>query len=144
MQQVFCNGVAGIFLSVCTFQDIKTGKIAGNLILLFGVLGILIDFLFHIPWQECAKGMFPGMIILLFGKLSKEQIGYGDGLVMCVLGFFLSGRKNINLLLTALFLCAICAVILFVTGKLKRRMTVPFLPFLTAGFVIHTLSDYLR
>lgn len=144
MQQMFRCGLAGIFLLICTFQDMKTGKISGYLILLFGIVGIIVDIIFKIPWQMCISGILPGLGILVFGKLSKEQIGYGDGFVMSVMGLFLSGRENISLFLTALFLCSLCTIILFLKGKIRRQMTFPFLPFLTIGFVIYVLSVYFR
>lgn len=81
---------------------------------------------------------------MIFGKLTGEQIGYGDGLIVIVTGLFLSGRENVSLFLIGLFLCAVSTTVLFFTGKITRRTTLPFVPFLAVAFLIQALSLSVR
>lgn len=139
MQQMCKYGIALAFLILCSWQDIKTKMLSGKMLLLFGVGGIFLNILFQTAWQQCIKGIVPGLVLLLFGKISDEQIGYGDGMALIVLGLFLQEQEIILVLLLGLFLCAVSAVLLFFMGKWKHSTAVPFMPFLTAGLWIKLL-----
>lgn len=144
MQQVFRYGLTGIFLLIGTWQDMKTRKIGMQWIILFGTAGMIMNIVFHSPWHIWFSGIMPGIVILIFGKLTGEQIGYGDGLIVIVTGLFLSGRENVSLFLIGLFLCAVSTTALFFTGKITRRTTLPFVPFLAVAFLIQALSLSVR
>lgn len=139
MQQMCRNGIAVAFLILCSWQDIKTKMLSGKMLLLFGAGGILLNIALQTAWQQCIKGIVPGLVLLLFGKVSDEQIGYGDGAALIVLGFFLQEYEIILVLLLGLFLCAISAIVMFFSGKWKHSTAVPFMPFLTAGLGIKLL-----
>lgn len=144
MQQVFRYGLTGIFLLIGTWQDMRTRKIGMQWIILFGTAGMIMNIVFHSPWHIWFSGIMPGVVILIFGKLTGEQIGYGDGLIVIVTGLFLSGRENVSLFLIGLFLCAVSTTVLFFTGKITRRTTLPFVPFLAVAFLIQALSLSVR
>lgn len=144
MQQVFRYGLTGIFLLIGTWQDMRTRKIGMQWIILFGTAGMIMNIVFHSPWHIWFSGIMPGIVILIFGKLTGEQIGYGDGLIVIVTGLFLSGRENVSLFLIGLFLCAVSTTALFFTGKITRRTTLPFVPFLAVAFLIQALSLSVR
>lgn len=144
MQQVFRYGLTGIFLLIGTWQDMRTRKIGMEWIILFGTAGMIMNIVFHSPWHIWFSGIMPGIVILIFGKLTGEQIGYGDGLIVIVTGLFLSGRENVSLFLIGLFLCAVSTTVLFFTGKITRRTTLPFVPFLAVAFLIQALSLSVR
>lgn len=139
MQQMCRDGIAGIFLILCSWQDIKTKMLSVKLLLLFGAGGILLNVMYETPWQACIRGLLPGVVLLFWGKLSEEQIGYGDGMAAVVLGLLLPGGELLLVLMMGFFLCAVSAVFLFFAGNRKRNLSVPFLPFLTAGFGIKLL-----
>lgn len=143
MQQMCRYGLTAIFLLSCTWQDIKTGKISCGLFCLFTVTGILSNILLKNSLLTLPVHILPGIGILLFCRLSGEQIGYGDGLTMTVAGLFLTGREIIGLFLIALTLCSVSAMVLFLFKKVGKKTTIPFLPFLTAGFVIYMLLSRL-
>lgn len=110
-----------------------------KLLLLFGAGGILLNVMYETPWQVCIRGLLPGVVLLFWGKLSEEQIGYGDGMAAVVLGLLLPGGELLLVLMMGFFLCAVSAVFLFFAGNRKKNLSVPFLPFLTAGFGIKLL-----
>ena len=143
MQQVFRYGMTAGFLLICTWQDVRSGKISGKILALFAATGMVVHLLTGGGWHTFVMGILPGIVILLFGKISGEQIGYGDGAVILVTGLFLTGRENIGLFFTGLFLSAAFVIVLFFTGKLKKQMSLPFLPFLLAGFVLRIVSVYV-
>ena len=80
-------------------------------------------------------GMIPGICLLLISYLTG-LMGYGDGIVMTALGGCLGIQKAVLVLSTALFLTAICSVVLLLIRKVRRGSQLPFLPFLTLGWLL--------
>lgn len=143
MQQMFRYGIAAVFLTGCSVYDVKTRKLPGRWLLFFLLIGIFVNIFFPTPFFMWIGGFFLGGMVLLFGKLSEEQIGYGDGLAIAVSALFLETGEVTGMFLTALFLCAGIAAVLFITGKIRRRMRLPFAPFLAAAFFICRIADHL-
>ncbi len=136
MQQMWRYVITGIFLLLCTWQDMKRRKIPVVLAAVYGLAGMLVDIVWGYPLLLCIKGILPGMGLLLLGKATGEQVGYGDGIALLAMGLFLTGEEIMGILLTGIFLCAAAAVALSFAGKIKRKTRLPFLPFLAGGFAI--------
>lgn len=143
MQQMLRYGIMTVFLTGCSLYDVKTKKLPGKWFLLFLIAGIFVNIFFPTPVLMWIEGLLSGGMILLFGTLSGEQIGYGDGLIVTVSALFLRNGEVISMFLTALFLCAVVSAVLFLTGNIKRRMSLPFAPFLAAAFFICRAADFL-
>ena len=143
MQQMFRYGITAVFLIGCSLYDVKTKKLPGKWFLFFIIAGIFVNIFFPQPLFMWIGGLFFGGMILSFGKLSEEQIGYGDGLTVIVSALFLRTGEVIGMFVTALFFCAGIAAVLFATGKIRRRMGLPFTPFLTAAFFICRTAAFL-
>ena len=77
--------------------------------------------------------MLPGLFLILLAYLTSEQVGYGDGLAVLILGCFLGAGKCAAVCGTAFMLSG-----LFTTGKicLKKEEPVPFLPFLLGALEV--------
>ena len=77
--------------------------------------------------------MLPGLFLLLLAYLTSEQVGYGDGLAVLILGCFLGAGTCAAVCGTAFMLSG-----LFTTGKicLKKEEPVPFLPFLLGALEV--------
>lgn len=85
-------------------------------------------------WLLC-RSMFPGAVFLATAAATGKA-GYGDGIVLIMLGL-MSGSKVCLLALTAgLFLIAIFSGALLALRKVKRNSRIPFLPFLAVGWGI--------
>ena len=84
-------------------------------------------------------GLLPGALLLLLAYVTKESIGYGDGLVLCIVGMFCGLRETVAILGTALALAAVAAVILVAIKKAGRKTELPFLPFLCLGYGVSLL-----
>ena len=83
-----------------------------------------------------AAGCLPGLVLLAAGYLSKEAVGYGDGVMVLCAGIFLPFSETLMLTILSLLLAAGGAGILLLAKKMKRKETLPFLPFLLAGYVV--------
>ena len=112
--------------------------IGGVLVLLFGADRVL-QTVGQTNWGDFAwalfGGMIPGMCMLLVAWLTKA-VGYGDGVVLTVLGVVLGIQKGFLLLCVSLFLAALGSIVLLVTGRVKRNSCLPFIPFLTVGWFL--------
>ena len=81
-------------------------------------------------------GLVPGAVLVLVAFATKESIGTGDGLVLCVLGMFCGLKQALAVLGTALVLAALLAMILLVLKRAGRKTELPFLPCLCAGYML--------
>jgi len=120
----------------CMIWDIKEKKIPLWFILLGFVGSMGICFLF--PRKEIANFLFsfiPGGIFLLYGKIT-EAIGYGDGLLILMGGFWLTAQQIWLWLIVAFFLSAGYSVFLLWGRKMDKHTQIPFVPFLTASLLI--------
>lgn len=82
----------------------------------------------------------PGLVCLGLGWLTKEGIGYGDGLMLLCLGCFLSLQQLLSVCLSALTLAGIAAMLLLLVFHKGRKTEIPFVPFLLAGYGISLLG----
>lgn len=85
---------------------------------------------------DVAQGLAGGLsggIIYVIGRISRGQIGSGDGFLLVVTGILLGFWENMELLLAGLFFCAffsVCAIVLLRKGRGYR---IPFVPFLAGA-----------
>ena len=88
---------------------------------------------------ECIGGILIGGAFLGISKVTRGQIGIGDGLILCVTGLGLGIAKGMEMLLYGLLLAALFSAILLVRKVANRKMTIPFIPFLFVGYLITIL-----
>lgn len=68
--------------------------------------------------------------VLMFCRISRQALGYGDGMIWGVTGLYLGIEKNIKLWIIAFFLAFCFSIIALMLKKVDQKTTVPFLPFL--------------
>ena len=85
---------------------------------------------------ELLLGCLVGAIFLLIARISREAIGYGDGLMIIATGAFLGLIDNVLLMLCAVTLAALFSIGLLIMKKWKRKDEIPFIPFLLGGYVV--------
>lgn len=116
--------------------DWKKGEISLISLCGFGALGVIWNLWFHFQgvWELCG-GVGLGIGLLTAAFLSREMIGFGDGLLLCVTGIYLGFWGNLRLL----FLGTLCCAVMQGAGLLLRRVRmsdrVPLAPFLLLAFV---------
>lgn len=85
------------------------------------------------------KGGIPGGVSLLLSYVSKEQIGYGDGVVVACMGMMFGISKVVGIFWMALLFLVLFSVYLLITKKVKRKTKLPFIPFLLLGNIFINL-----
>lgn len=128
--------IIGLLLFISTIKDIKSKSISLLLVIISCVCLILImPFNNVITIKSAILGTLVGFFIILVSKLTKGQIGIGDGIILLATGLGLGVWDNIALLLFALFLSAICCFILLALRLVNLKMKIPFIPFLFISYI---------
>lgn len=131
----------GMILLILAIVDMKYREISNIWLILSGVgviaLILLNSLLFHYNFSMLSAigGMLIGLMIILISKITREKIGIGDGITLCITGFGLGIWVNIQILMYALFLSALYAVYLIVFRRVSKDHTIPFIPFIFVGYI---------
>lgn len=137
VSQIICIGaLAGMSVSDMIFRKVPEGMLVTA-----GVGALLYQCMFRTAdgWLVLA-GAGVGGCFLLLSKVTKEGIGYGDNWGILILGIYLGVWNLLGLLLGAFVLLLPAGMILFMTGRCKRRTSLPFYPFLTGGYILVLLT----
>ncbi len=86
-------------------------------------------------------GILTGLGFLLLSRVTKEGIGYADSLLILILGIYLGLWQLLTVLAGAFFLLLLAAIPLLMIKHMSRKYTLPFLPFLTGGYLAWFLAE---
>gem|GEM_PF-5199626 len=129
---IFC-----LILCIISIIDWNTRRIPYQfqaIILILGVISLFISNEFTL--KERLIGMFVISIPMSLVTFLSSGFGGADIQLTCVAGFLLGYKRIIVATVIALFLGAIVGVILmWVKRKTKEKVVLPFVPFLSIGFV---------
>ena len=78
-------------------------------------------------------GLLPGALVVLLAFLSRQAIGYGDGMILGACGCWLGMKRTLEIFFLASVGAAVFAGILLLRKKADRKDRLPFLPFLAAA-----------
>lgn len=129
-----------LFLGIGSFFDMKERELPVLFLQVFAGLGILFNGLWKYQnlWEVVLGSLF-GTAFLVIGVLTKEQIGYGDGIGLVILGI-LEGFKGMLPIVTGAFLLSGIYGLWSLLGVKKSGDTaIPFFPFLLLTFMGVTL-----
>mgnify|MGYP004654008253 FL=1 len=80
--------------------------------------------------------LLPGGVLLLCGRITRQAIGYGDGVLLLICGVYLGGKTAGILFMTGLFFLFPISLCLLISRKAGRKTQVPFAPFLLASYLL--------
>lgn len=89
---------------------------------------------------EVLSALLPGGMSLLLAYASREQIGYGDGVLLVAMGGCLEAPRVVTALVVALAGACVVSILLLVCRRAKRNSRIPFVPFLCMGCVVVVLG----
>lgn len=126
----------GVLLIILGIQDIrfKTIKLKS---LLWILPFFCLDVIFHtelLVWERLL-GVLIGICLLVVSKVSRGQVGMGDGYVLCTIGATIGFSRNLELLCYSMFIAALAAMVLLVIKHYNKKQTMPFIPFLFLGYL---------
>lgn len=135
-------GVLGVFLLLllCTFEDIKKKRIVTwhyLLIIPFFIIDVIVNSIWfnNISWVDRVCGVVIGVIFICISKLTKGQIGLGDGYLISIVGIMVGAFRNLEIITYSFLGSAIVSIILLTFFHYGKKHAIPFVPFLFFGLL---------
>ena len=137
LSQMICMGIL-LSLSVI---DIHFRKIPADILVLASIAALAYQGMTEKAdlWLA-AGGAGVGILFLLVSKVTREGLGYGDSWAILALGLYLGLWGVLDVLAVAFGLLAAASIICLAVKKMSRKHSIPFIPFLAAGYLISMLA----
>lgn len=138
--RIVCLG----FLAGLTVSDIRFRKVPTVCLIIGGVLAAVYCLVFQREqWVLSAMGLLAGVVFTLISKVTKEGIGYGDSILICILGVYLGLWSLLEMLLITWVLVAVAAMVVLIKKRCSRKATIPMMPFLMLGYIVMWSSELI-
>lgn len=124
-----------MILAVNAWSDIRRKQISMLSVGALFAAGIVGNILKTGGRQANFWGLVPGIVTAVISLATHGAAGMGDALLLLALGTVLTLEELMNMLCAALIFCALTALVLVVMFRKKKNMTLPFVPFLLAGYI---------
>ena len=142
---IFKIGILIIFV-ISSIEDIRKKEILLWEILACAILSVAAVFMSFYKASpdiiDILLSLLPGALLLLLSFISREGIGYGDGLIILAAGPALGFYDLLTALMTAIILSGLFSGILLIFKKAKRKTRIAFAPFLAVGCAVATALGY--
>ena len=131
-----------IFLMYESVNDIKKKTVSIRSVIIFCIVAIVAMLLelASDPVMEIVCALMiriaVGSFVLAAAKVTGGAIGTGDGLLLIGIGILVGWRECLMTLMLAGLFVFIVAGILLAAGKVTRKTRLPFIPFLSAGWIV--------
>ncbi len=125
-----------IWLLGCAWQDLKKKQIYLSLIVV-GFVIIFVTSLVTQPFNIVSRGagLSLGICMLILSKLTRNQIGMGDGLIISIIGISMGFFVNSAVLIYSLILSTVFSIVLLVFFKKNSKTAFPFVPFIFLSYM---------
>lgn len=130
-----CKVVFAGYLGVLTVMDIRHKRL-NLLFLLSGFLLVIAGWFFGRDLHPLLRitGSGVGLVFLLASRVTGESFGYGDSLLILIMGGFLGFWDILSVLMAAFLLAAAFSGIMLVRKRFSRKTAFPFVPFLMIAY----------
>ena len=124
-------------LSVLSIVDIQFRKVPVEILAAANLAVLVYQIMFQREdlWLVLG-GVAVGFVFLGISWASRQTVGYGDSWAILILGIFLGLWGVLEVLAAAFLLLTLVSVVLLARKRMSRRLSVPFYPFLAAGYLI--------
>lgn len=125
-----------VFLLCEAVEDIRTQKLGVVKLILFGILAVVFE-IFYIKADivKVLLGSFMGIAALAAAWMTKEAIGYGDGVVMLIMGICCGLGRTLQTLILAIIVMIFVSMAIIVKRGVRFDFRIPFIPCLFIGYV---------
>lgn len=133
---ILCQLLFAVYMAVLTIMDIKWKKVSLAVLLsgfIFLAMGVLCGRDIHMIVLAAGAGV--GIVFLIVSRVTEEAFGYGDSILILIMGGFLGFWNILSLLVAAFSAAALFAIFMLVRKKFHRKSAFPFVPFLTAAYI---------
>ena len=138
-----------LWLLALSASDLRRGTVSARLLAAGGAAGLLLRIMDAVSGTPAGTlfarhlpGLAAGALLLAAARITREAVGYGDGLCFGILAFWLPWEELYTLLLTSLLLCGVTGFLAGLVRK-KRVKTLPFLPFVAGACLALRLAGHI-
>ena len=136
MKEILVGGL----LSIQSYWDLRYKEIPSMISIIAGIVGICLWKNGERNIAEIICSFIPGIVCLACGKISREAIGYGDGILLCILGIYYTLEKLMEICLIAISAAGLWGLTLLILFHKKGKYEIPFVPFLLFGWIIQIIG----
>lgn len=134
-----------VWLVLLSLEDICMKKVH-RILLLFGVMiaGVVCVYNAEGGRQmllSVVKATIPGVLLVLIAVITKKA-GMADGIALICIGLLEGYQACMSIAVAGLVMIALCSGILLAIKKVDKNTEIPFIPFLTAGWMLITGVSY--
>lgn len=131
-----CQIAFAVFLVVLAVADVRKKRLPLLLLLSGGFFIIAQSFCDRdISVISLAAGGMTGALFLFVSMITKEAFGYGDSILILIMGTFLGFWDILYLLMGAFLMAAVFSAVMLIKTKFDRKASFPFVPFLTIAYI---------
>lgn len=130
------NAAVLILLLYESVVDIIKRKINIVPTMAVGVFGLLMNRLVYKRPLWWLAGLAAGSVLMLAALVSKEKIGYGDGIVFLMIGVCVEPLTTLWVLWISMFAVGIMGSVGIIMGKRGRNSQIPYIPFVAAAYIV--------
>lgn len=133
---LICQFVFAVYLIVLAVMDIKWKKLSLT-VLLAGILLLVAGFFCGsgIPLILLAAGAAVGIIFLIISRVTDNAFGYGDSILIIIMGGFVGFWSILSLLIAAFSMAALFSIFMLIRKRFHRKSSFPFVPFLAIAYI---------
>lgn len=131
-----CQLLFAVYMIVLMLMDIKWKKLS-LAALMSGFIILTAGFLCgrNIHVMLLAAGAGVGIVFMVVSRVTEEAFGYGDSILILIMGGFIGFWNILSLLVAAFSMAALFSIFMLFRKKFHRKSAFPFVPFLTAAYI---------
>ena len=125
-----------VYILLLAFMDIRRRELRLDLLLTGIPLAVISRIVLgNIPAALVIAGGAAGALFMIISRVTEEAFGYGDSILIMIMGIFLGIWDLLAMLVTAFFLAAVFSGIMLSRKIYTRKSSFPFVPFLAAAYL---------
>ena len=133
---IFFQVIIAVYLLVLSVIDIRLKKVSvRSLLILLGIAVICQVICYRDNLFILVSGGVGGVFFLLLSWITKESFGYGDSILILILGILSGGWNLLEILFAAFLLASGYGAIMILRKRYTRKSSFPFFPFLTIAYL---------
>ena len=131
---------------IASIGDIRKKEISGGLLVLSGICSagyVLLELILSkFSITGALLSLVPGIFFLFLSFISKESIGYGDGLLITLISMPFGFNALCVGIVSGLFFSTLISIFILITSLGNKKTRIPFVPFLTAGLGVSLYAGF--
>ena len=126
-----------VYMLVLSVLDIRSKKVPTVMLWVFvALLALELGINSHGRIYLSLLGGAVGLVMLVVSRLTKEALGYGDGMLILGLGIYMGLWDVLWLLMFAFFGAGMLSIGLLIFRKANKKTTLPFMPFICGSYIL--------